>query len=575
MEDLLLSDIADEIIESGEDLDLEGIDIDNAEIGTNLTESYTRYHEAGAGRASAIRRYIDAVGGDGSFEDFVNSEYNTYGETSKASFNAAYKSLLKQQGMSRSGNSGGEDDFVPQQMMNIDDINAADVSDEFKMIASAIDRSVKTAAEAGGSVEERVNIKFKRMNNLVRNLCRGRSGKRNVILAGSPGIGKTYTVKKVVAEYYPICTKNEKAVGEGEYSFNSGDIGTSISDVILFFFTHRHDNLIVLDDCDNFLSKKTANPKIANMLKALLNSNPEKVEINGKTKYVTYATVPSEISNRLNKRNGIREATNISIDMDTLLEEKTIDIYINDEYVTSSGRLNESEFKSFVNRLHEASDDDDDWDGDDDDWDGDDDEPRDDEGMLSQRGAVEAIPSVFEFSAPLLIISNLDEKDINDAVVTRCEVYQLNITPEEFLIRAGQIVDNLEFGEDSSFTEAEKTFAKKMALGGLKLAIDSEKKKIPLIPDSGPVKINKYLNFRCIIDLAGSFLAACDEFVLDNGIESVRDAHDYIQEHSGAFPPTLVDRVLSLNTLEEVVGFIVQPKWIRWDLIPYLEKKSV
>ena len=44
MEDLLLSDIADEIIESGEDLDLEGIDIDNAEIGTNLTESYNRYY---------------------------------------------------------------------------------------------------------------------------------------------------------------------------------------------------------------------------------------------------------------------------------------------------------------------------------------------------------------------------------------------------------------------------------------------------------------------------------------------------------------------------------------------------
>ena len=571
MEDLLLSDIADEIIESGEDLDLEGIDIDNAEIGTNMTESYNRYYEAGAGRAAAIRRYIDAVGANGSYENFVDSEFNTYGEKNRASFNAAYKALLNKQGMSRSEN-GDEDDFIPQQMMNIDDINNADVSDDFKMVASAIDRSIKTTSADGGSVEERVNIKFKRMNNLVRNLCRGRSGKRNVILAGSPGIGKTYTVKQVVSEYYPICTKNEKAVGEGEYSFNSGDIGTSISDVILFFFTHRHDNLIVLDDCDNFLSKKTANPKIANMLKALLNSNPDKMELpDGRIKYVTYATVPSEIVNRLNKRNGIKEATNISIDMDTLLEEKTIDIYVNDEFVTSSGRLNESEFKSFVNRLHEASDDDDDWD----DEDFDDDEHRDDEGMLSQRGAVEAIPSVFEFSAPLLIISNLDEADINDAVVTRCEVYQLNITPEEFLIRAGQIVDNLEFGEDSSFTEEEKRFAKKMALGGLKLAIDSEKKKIPLIPDSGPVKINKYLNFRCIIDLAGSFLAACDEFVLDNGIESVRDAYDYIQEHSNMFPSRLVDKVLSLNTLEEVVGFIVQPKWIRWDLIPYLEKKSI
>ena len=571
MEDLLLSDIADEIIESGEDLDLEGIDIDNAEIGTNLTESYNRYYEAGAGRAAAIRRYIDAVGADGSYEDFVNSEFNTYGEKNRASFNAAYKALLKQQGMSRSENND-EDDFVPQQMMNIDDINNADVSDDFKMIASAIDRSVKTAASDGGSVEERVNIKFKRMNNLVRNLCRGRSGKRNVILAGSPGIGKTYTVKQVVSEYYPICTKSEKAVGEGEYSFNSGDIGTSISDVIMFFFTHRHDNLIVLDDCDNFLSKKTANPKIANMLKALLNSNPDKMELpDGRVKYVTYATVPAEIANRLNKRNGFKESAEIGIDMDTLLEEKTIDVYINGEFVTSSGRLNESEFKSFVNRLHEARDEDD---FDDEEWD-DEDGERDDEGMLSQQGVVEQIPQVFEFSAPLLIISNLDEADINDAVVTRCEVYQLNITPEEFLIRAGQIVDNLEFGEDSSFTPEEKRFAKKMALGGLKLAIDSEKKKIPLIPDSGPVKINKYLNFRCIIDLAGSFLAACDEFVLDNGIESVSDAHDYIQEHSHMFPPRLVDKVLSLNTLEEVVGFIVQPKWIRWDLIPYLEKKSI
>ena len=393
-----------------------------------------------------------------------------------------------------------------------------------------------------------------------------------LLLAGSPGIGKTYTVKQVVSEYYPICTKSEKAVGEGEYSFNSGDIGTSISDIIMFFFTHRHDNLIVLDDCDNFLSKKTANPKIANMLKALLNSNPEKMELpDGRIKYVTYATVPAEIANRLNKRNGFKESTEISIDMDTLLEEKTIDVYVNGEFVTSSGRLNESEFKSFVNRLHEARDEDD---FDDEEWD-DEDEERDDEGMLSQQGVVEQIPQVFEFSAPLLIISNLDESDINDAVVTRCEVYQLNITPEEFLIRAGQIVDNLEFGEDSSFTPEEKRFAKKMALGGLKLAIDSEKKKIPLIPDSGPVKINKYLNFRCIIDLAGSFLAACDEFVLDNGIESVNDAYDYIQEHSHMFPSRLVDKVLSLNTLEEVVGFIVQPKWIRWDLIPYLEKKSI
>ena len=77
MEDLLLSDIADEIIESGEDLDLEGIDIDNAEIGTNLTESYNKYYEAGSGRAAAIRRYIDAVGADGSYENFVNSEFNT------------------------------------------------------------------------------------------------------------------------------------------------------------------------------------------------------------------------------------------------------------------------------------------------------------------------------------------------------------------------------------------------------------------------------------------------------------------------------------------------------------------
>ena len=144
----------------------------------------------------------------------------------------------------------------------------------------------------------------------------------------------------------------------------------------MFFFTHRHDNLIVLDDCDNFLSKKTANPKIANMLKALLNSNPDKMELpDGRVKYVTYATVPAEIANRLNKRNGFKESAEISIDMDTLLEEKTIDVYVNGEFVTSSGRLNESEFKSFVNRLHEARDEDD---FDDEEWD-DEDEERDDE----------------------------------------------------------------------------------------------------------------------------------------------------------------------------------------------------
>ena len=62
---------------------------------------------------------------------------------------------------------------------------------------------------------------------------------------------------------------------------------------------------------------------------------------------------------------------------------------------------------------------------------------------------VEQIPDDWIFDSNLVLISNLYISDIDDAVISRCDTYQLNLTIPEFFCRAEQILDDLKVGEYS------------------------------------------------------------------------------------------------------------------------------
>jgi len=81
----------------------------------------------------------------------------------------------------------------------------------------------------------------------------------SLLITGSPGIGKSYTVLDVL---------NKKGL---EYHQQSGGI-KSVKDLFRALYFHKDDEIIIFDDCDDVLTNKASQ----NILKAILDSNPNK-----------------------------------------------------------------------------------------------------------------------------------------------------------------------------------------------------------------------------------------------------------------------------------------------------------
>jgi hypothetical protein len=95
----------------------------------------------------------------------------------------------------------------------------------------------------------------------------------------------------------------------------------------------------------------------------------------------------------------------------------------------------------------------------------------------------------------MIFISNLRFTQLDDAVLSRMDSYELVLTPEEFLCKIGDILLNLKVKGD--FTDEEKTWAKKRAINLLGLAIEAWEKNQNIC--GSPVLIQKsQLQFRLI-----------------------------------------------------------------------------
>lgn len=326
------------------------------------------------------------------------------------------------------------------------------------------------------TAETTVSDKYDTIDLLLRRVVRGKSSKRYYILAGDAGIGKTYIVSKILKE------EGKKDINEITYT---GSIGRSVTAISQFLWEHRNDDILVLDDCDTFL-RKDGNPDVINILKGCMEPGTgHKVGI------------PTNIADRItrNLKGYLKEST---------LSEKARRLFLESE------------------------------DFDDEDLEGDVEDILSDEELP----ASEKVPTSWEFNAKMIIVSNLHESQINEALWSRCDHYDLHLTQEEYLVRLAMIIDNMDIGQKSKIcTEEEATEAKALVLAIMQGIIEAGNHGIQFFGKT--IRLTDHLEFRIVKDLANTWLAMLE-----------RELETHPEE----------DR--------EVAKKNILPKWVRVAVIP-------
>ena len=125
------------------------------------------------------------------------------------------------------------------------------------------------------------------------------------------------------------------------------------------------------------------------------------------------------------------------------------------------------------------------------------------------------IPDTWIFDSNLILISNLYVSDVDEAVISRCDTYQLNLTVPEFFCRAEQILDELKVGEYSSTNPEVIKWAKRESFAILKIAVLGSKGfKNTFIP------VNVHLDFRFVGNkVANKFLSWALRYQRENNID--------------------------------------------------------
>ena len=143
---------------------------------------------------------------------------------------------------------------------------------------------------------------FKDLENLISTVVRGRTS--SLVVAGSPGIGKTETIR---IQLNDIVKKPGSKVTDYKYFKGS----TSALGLYRMLFQYRNDYLLVFDDLDSIWEDAES----VNLLKAALDSS--------KVKEITWNSTSSQIANVFTMSENEREEYNASVDEMMLDPTKT------------------------------------------------------------------------------------------------------------------------------------------------------------------------------------------------------------------------------------------------------------
>lgn len=116
------------------------------------------------------------------------------------------------------------------------------------------------------------------------------------------------------------------------------------------------------------------------------------------------------------------------------------------------------------------------------------------------------IPTDWNFNARLVIISNLHEAQINDALWSRCDHFDLHLTQEEFMVRLGQIINSIDVGVKDGIYEAKDVEdAKALLMSVLSPIIEAGNKGYPLY--GRVIQLKPSFEFRMVKDLVDMWLS--------------------------------------------------------------------
>lgn len=473
---------------------------------------------------------------------FDRKQFNTYLKVLRDKGNLTPEALAEKPKMG--GAKKGNDEEIDERPMF--DAEAGNIDPR---LLKLIKKRAEMAEEGELSVEEAVEEKYAAVYEAAQRLANGRSLKHHVFICGDAGVGKSYSVEKAVEFGLNQWRPNKRQTVKPEVIVKHGSIGSTMTNILLFFYENRDDKLLVLDDCDGFV--ETKDQDVQNFLKAILDPDMHAVSVSPTIRANANRIMQREWE-QLQKKLG--EAAEIEVDT-TRLHEGKASVNVNGIDIEFPVTMEEARqlWSAFPNaqlgrKMKEAM------------------EPKkvsfrenksvrynklgdlvsmkeadfvnnydpdEDDGMSDEERAAlmdlmggngdemldtEApeIPASWQFTSSLLMISNLNLDRVNEAVRSRCQCVELTLTRPEFLCRAEQILDKIKVGDDSSNDPAVVQWAKKESFGIFKAILGATEFQGTGFDD---ISVNIPLEFRLVATMTGDYLARYDRWCLRNGIE--------------------------------------------------------
>jgi hypothetical protein len=342
-------------------------------------------------------------------------------------------------------------------------------------------------------------------------------------------------------EVMEVCNRFVKdSPTKAKYVYEAGDIGSSMSSLVPFFYKHSKNKIIVLDDNDKMIMANLSQD-IMNIVKALL--DPKAAETKPVTVRANMLKIFQARLEDLEEGDELNESGHwVEIDKEALKEGECV-ISVDDNIVVNhaiplreaqklSNMIRDEEEKPSRKRLLES-----DLTTDDlrslheaeqksnkeflSDLIGSDDEEEEYNGMTAEdvqaiksmkaSGATEqgeegqSFPRRFLFDSSVIFISNLEQDQLNVAVLDRVESIAIKLSLDQFLQRLGKIYGGLCQGAKYSDVPQDlRDWAKKCVYTALGATIEAWKSRQVLWKT--PVEINRKLTFRMFEEFVVAWL---------------------------------------------------------------------
>lgn len=235
----------------------------------------------------------------------------------------------------------------------------------------------------------------------------------------------------------------------------TGSIGRNPTTVAEFLWKYKDTDLVIMDDCDTFL-RKDANPDVSNMLKGAMEPGT------GYHVHVT-STIAKRLSTMLRESVELKEGEAPAAD----------DLVLDDDWDDIKG-LGEDD-PAYIANDHQ-------------------------------------IPTDWTFNARLVIVSNLHESQINEALWSRCDHFDLHLTQEEYFVRLGMIIDKMDIGvKDGIYSAEDVQSAKDLVMSVLGPLIEAGKKGITMFGKR--IQLKESLEFRLVKDVVDMWLSMVERYM--------------------------------------------------------------